>query len=202
MRSKLYLAIAVASALSAQNAIAEYKTKSHYSKNYKCVAEEAGGYNHDGAKHHLARFRERNEYFLTHISRLPIGTLKNMRTPEIIDSFNGDESLLRKDVERVYLAIEETSYGLYEEEGAYFFRNATQDPLTYAALLHSCRAITVEKDKSNPEVVCDIFGGGELSFSTESGRFVVASPGNWIMANDETPDSSYFEFGTCKEYYN
>lgn len=200
MRKFCLVAIAIAASITAQAATAEYVSKSQFSKNYKCVVSESGGFKHTQTGHQLVRFSDNEEYFLTHISRLPIESVSKMRDPSIVARFNGNESLIRKDAEDAFAEIsDDEATGLHIEEYTYFLRESSRDPKKEPNLLTTCKAFG--KGGKLLEISCK-FEPEKFEFSPETGRFMVTYAGNWVTLKQGTPETSSFSFGNCKEYYD
>ncbi|SFI34283.1 hypothetical protein SAMN05216206_1943 [Pseudomonas guineae] len=200
MRPLFLIAVSITAAACTQSASAEYITKSHFTKNYKCIVKESGGYNHTQSGHQLTKFIDRNEFFLTHISRLPLRSVSQMRNPSIVGAFNGNEALIRADAEEAFSEFTNAQASGYRiESGTYYLRDSTRDPMLSPDVLSTCEAFGKEGELQ--QISCDRIMS-KFDFIPNTGRFMVTTEGNWTTYENGTPDSSVFEFGTCKEYYD
>ena len=173
---------------------AEYKTKSAFSDDYKCVSEKKGGFNHnkDGSK--LTSFRGQEEFFLTHISNIPREAFTS-----------GDINDLRQNYENQFFEISET-YGTIEEKGSYSIRRPDQDPkLLPTHFLNRCNVNSIPTPNDTGTINCyttkDLM---QFSLDLETMRFTYSYLGTWHLKQfikDYYGDSSVFAFGTCKKYF-
>lgn len=201
MRSAYLITVATVTLSLTQAAIAEYKSKSLFTKNYKCVAHESGGYYHANHRHELTRFSEREEYFLTHISRLPLAAAKRLAGSEL-GALNGDESLIRRRVEERWFTSEDLLGVFQTEKRAYFLRESSEDPFSVNTSKSNCEASMPKLEGYTSTITCVMNTSGKFEFYPETGRFMISDPGSWASETSENSASSFFSFGTCKEYYN
>jgi len=177
---------------------ADYKSKSVFSGNYKCVSTEDGGFNHTASGHQLVHFKERSEFFITHISRIPAKALSGLAM-----SAYGNEDELRQKAEEKLLKQHKLGENGILEDGAFFIRTPDQDPLSpMTYLFSSCKAYTASNGDSISCYVGD--QRTHFQFNMKTKRFVYAYLGTWDdpVKDAYYGDSSIFAFGTCKEYYD
>lgn len=187
-----------------------YQSNSVFDHDYKCVAEEKGGFNHNSTGHDLSKFIVDEEFFLVHISNIPEKVISDMLKENTANEINQKkalsiqevEILRRNELEKEFLNKQVFST-LTIEKGSYFFREPSEDPndaITYLRGEH-CTAV---KNNNYASINCHI---GDYSktfqFNLSTGRFTYSYAGTW---NDEVEDgyygdSSFFAFGTCKQYY-
>ncbi|MEZ3187644.1 hypothetical protein [Stutzerimonas stutzeri] len=201
MRLACLITVSIVTLSLTQVAIAEYKSRSLFTKNYKCVVHESGGYSHANHRHELTRFSEREEYFLTHISRLPLAAAKGLAGSEPGD-LNGDESLLRRRVEERWFTSEDFLGVFQTEKRAYFLRESSEDPFSVNTSKSNCEASMPKQEGYASTITCTMNTSGKFEFYPETGRFMISDPGSWASETSENSASSFFSFGTCKEYYN
>ena len=197
--------VAVAATLLTASVSAEYKSKSKFSASYKCVSDEKGGFNHRANGHDLVRFKGEEEFFLTHISNMPLAPIKQSLKlklsfhPEI--EIATEEDKVREQFEQIAMS-QLSSTGAWEE-GSYYFRNISSDPNTIVSW-HSCSATKWSDNWSDDGGGIDCHSDAKhFLFNPGTGRFTYAYLGSWHekVKNDYYGDSSIFAFGTCKEYY-
>lgn len=182
----------------------EYRTKSVFSKSYRCVADEAGGFTHSASGHKLALFKPDEEFFLTHISNLPDKLILQLsgRKGGTLSGIDGVRA--REEVERRLMKQETSSHvDLVSETGSYFIREPDVQPESLMATLFACKATKVEEDST---ITCygDGLGLGKtFQFMPGTGRFTFSYSGSWHnkVKDNYYGDSSVFAFGSCKEYY-
>lgn len=216
-----YITIIVAALLASNISVAdEYETKSQYTKSYKCVVDEMGGYNHTATEHQLSRFKGEDVFYLTHITHISVRVmLATMKFPyyrkqaEALKIKHPDwsnESLARQVVEQMKL---EQSKGIlgkdrYYETGSYVISTNEDNPLDWATYRESCKAVSIPDLKSS-NIVCYASSTVEyvdevFNFDVTTGRFAYMYLGSWHIDNkmeDYFGDSSLFKYGKCKEYY-
>lgn len=203
MFRKAALILAILSAACATQAVAEYKSKSKFDKNYKCTVHEAGGFSHTTSGHELVRFSEREEFFLTHISRLPITAVKGMFFDGVkLNNWNDDE--YRENAESQFRKVQ-THVSGYTEHGSYYIRLSDEDPRKPPSVFKECEAeveIAGEYEKLL-RISCPVRLHGKLEFDAKTRRFVHIYAGTWHtnLNPSYAGDSSFFEFGTCREHY-
>lgn len=181
----------------------EYRTKSVFSADYKCTAEEAGGFNHTATGHKLALFKPDEEFFLIHISNIPDKAVFEMKSKEIVELLGSDESRVREEVERSYMKQEIYSEDLISEKSSYFIREPRDNPdkVTTYFPNHACSAY---KAKNEFDISCyESDSGKTFQFNSVTGRFSYSYSGSWHVKSENNyyGDSSIFVFGKCKEYY-
>ncbi|MDO8827721.1 hypothetical protein [Methylophaga sp.] len=188
----------------------DYQSNSLFKHDYKCVADEKGGFNHSATGHELGKFIVDEEFFLVHISNIPEKVIPDMlkvATAHKINQKKGLSSqevevLRRNELEKDFLNKQVIST-LTIEEGSYFFREPSEDPndaITYLRGDH-CDAV---KNNNYASINCHIGDYAKtFQFNLATGRFTYSYAGTW---NDEVEDgyygdSSSFAFGTCEIYY-
>jgi len=189
------LSIAILLTFISSAAEAEYKTSSVFSKSYRCTTNESGGYNHDKGTHHLTRFNGRDTWYLTHISMLPINEIKSLIGDKELSTSEDNEGNIRARAERVLIDRKPSDW-ISSEIGSYYLRNATNSPNDSHSSVAECEAF--EMSGKAVQVACDGIHY-KFDFSPETRRFMVMSPGNWVISTMNKPDSSFFDFGTCQE---
>lgn len=182
----------------------EYRTKSVFSKSYRCVADESGGFTHSASGHKLTLFKTDEEFFLTHISNLPDKLVLQLsgRKGGTLSGIDGVRA--REEVER-RLMKQETMSGVdfVSETGSYFIREPSVEPESLMATMYACKAIKAE-DATIITCYGDGLGLGKtFQFMPGTGRFTFSYSGTWHnkVKDNYYGDSSSFAFGTCKEYY-
>lgn len=188
----------------------DYQSKSVFNHDYKCVAEESGGYNHNATGHNLGRFKPDEEFFLVHISNIPENVISDMLTAATANEINKKkglssqevEVLRRNELEKEFLD-KQVFNSLTIEKGSYFIREPSNDPndvITYLGGDH-CTAL---KNNKYASINCHVGTFAKtFQFNLTTGRFTYSFSGTW---NEEVKDgyygdSSLFVFGTCKQYY-
>jgi len=202
LNSYFFLVLAATPMLSNAEA---YATKSVFKADYKCTAEEAGGFNHGAKQHKLALFKPDEEFFLVHISNIPKKAVFEMKSKEIIALLGGDEDRVREEVERTYMKQESYVEGFISEKSSYFIREPRDNPeevTTYFAN-SACSAWKSDKENDSRITCLESDGGKTFQFSPKTGRFTYSYSGSWHLEQkqDYYGDSSIFVFGSCKEYY-
>jgi len=177
--------------------MAEYKSKSVFSKDYKCVSESIGGFKGTANGHKLTRFKKQEEFFLTHISNLPEEAIMNS-SYAIPNNVDRSRELFEKGImtQEISARFSETA-----EYGSYAIRYPVLDPrMTNVYIFNRCGASYTEFGSS---ISCYKSHVREnLNFNMNTMRFTYSNTGNWHqIKKGENPSSAYFIFGTCKEYY-
>jgi len=188
---------------------AEYKSKSLFDTDYRCIADEVGGFNHRKDGHHQTRFKVNKEFFLTHISNIPdeafLDFYKSYEYRNHIGKSDNIDSV-RKQYDESYLQqeiIDFSSGKTVTEKGAYFIREPKMNPKSWETYRRSCETIRdpilYNHIHCYQETVNSLF-----TIDLDTKRFSYAQLGSWHMRQD-IPDyygaSSYFAFGKCEEYY-
>ncbi|WP_157035519.1 hypothetical protein [Marinobacter psychrophilus] len=201
MSKKLFAFVCLTTSMLAQ---AEgYTTKSIFSADYKCTAQETGGFNHAETGHKLVLFKPDEEFFLIHISNIPQKAVFEMKSKEIVALLGNDEDRVREEVERSYMKQEIYSEDFVSEKSSYFIRESDDNPEKVSTYLsnHSCSAAKFKKDF---DINCyEGDGGKTFQFNSKTGRFAYSYAGSWHSESENNyyGDSSIFVFGSCKEYY-
>ena len=207
MRLYSYLFLVLVATTPMMSHAEKYTTKSVFNADYKCSAEEAGGFNHRAAEHKLDLFKPEEEFFLVHISNIPQKAVFEMKSKEIVALLGGDEDRVRKEVESSYMKQESYVEGFMSEKSSYFIREPRDNPekrTTYMAR-KSCSAwkSDTEKEKDSLITCFESDGSKTFQFSPKTGRFTYSYSGSWHVesSKDYHGDSSIFVFGSCQEYY-
>ena len=128
-------AVSMLSFLMAAPTWAAYETKSRFKTDYKCISDEMGGFNHGKNEHKLTRFNGNKEFFLTHISNVPIEAVNNYLTEYEKIAIGGyTTEMSRRVYEDIILDINDVDLDttLYSfEKGSYFIRTPEQNPNHY-----------------------------------------------------------------------
>jgi len=201
MRTKLAVATLSLASVLALKASAEYETKSVFSDDYKCTADEKGGFSHTSTEHELVLFQPNEEFLLMHISNIPKEAIMEMKSKSIIEALNNDEDLIREEVERSYMKQEIYS-GFTSEEGSYYIRVPDQDPKSVTTYMSSDCSIL--KSTENSSMSCYTNDDRKtFNFIFDTGRFSYSYSGSWdrIHENEYFGDSAVLAFGTCKKYF-
>jgi hypothetical protein len=175
----------------------KYKTKSLFHTDYKCTADEVGGYVHSASGHNLVRFAESADFFLTHISNIPSRAIADT-AEEFLYGTGKTEDELRGLLEAGLLEFE---VGLFDvtEKGSYFIRTPNQDPNNIRTHTLSLCTAKGSQDDGLKSIYCHedrkIF-----RFDGATKRFSFVYMGTWDEKT-KNGDSSVFAFGTCEEYY-
>lgn len=186
------------------SAIAEYKTNSVFSDDYKCVSEEKGGFNHGASGHSLTLFKGQEEFFLTHISNIPYEALVDWNQLLEIKLLNinaNDESKIREIFEE-RLMRQETLNIITTEKSSYFIRQPEDDPKKVLSLINGCSSF-----KAGQEAVITCYesvGSKTFELDLETMRFTYSYAGSWHskIKKGYYGDASVFAFGTCKKYFH
>ena len=184
------------------NAFAEeYKTKSAFSGDYKCVSDEQGGFMHNAHGHALVHFKNKEEFFLTHISNIPYEVILDLNTQMKVDS--NDPNKLREVFESRMMKQEIIPETAIIEKSSYFIREPENDPKeTGLYFRNGCTSYKIQKNKS---IVC-YEGSSYATFFLDLNtmHFTYSHAGSWNgeQRNGYYGDSSVFAFGTCKKYYH
>lgn len=181
----------------------EYRTKSVFGVDYKCTAEEAGGFNHTETGHKLALFNPDKEFFLVHISNIPDKAVFEMKSIEIGELLGNEENRVREEVEGSYMKQERYSEDYISEKSSYFIREPRDNPEKVATYSLG-RACTAYKYKDESSISCyESDSGRTFQFNPNTGRFSYSYAGSWHIESVKNyyGDSSIFVFGKCKEYY-
>ena len=188
----------------------DYQSKSVCKHDYKCVAEEKGGYNHNATGHNLTRYKPDEEFFLVHISNIPEKAILRMLASTTEKAINQQkqlsnqelEILKRNELEKQYLQLQ--VFGtMTTEKGSYFIREPRDDPNdgTSYMLGNGCGTWKTDKAASINCYQNDI--ARTFQFNVMTGRFTYSYAGSWHekVIDDYYGDSSSFSFGTCEIYY-
>ena len=182
------------------NVFSEYKTKSAFSNDYKCVSDEKGGFNHEKEGHDLTRFHGQEEFFITHISNIPIEALTHQFNKEL------DKDLIRNQRENNAVIVHEKDF--ISEKSTYFIRTPEIDPKDFMAVHEKCTiiSVSVEGQKSAKETMYCFDGNSRKQFilNLNEMRFSYSYLGSWELTQEHPNyygDSSIFAFGTCKKYF-
>jgi len=188
----------------------DYQSKSIFKHDYKCVAEEKGGYNHNANGHNLGRFKPDEEFFLVHISNIPEKVILQMLEPTTAEAINQHKELSNQELEflkRNELEKEYLNQVLLDfmtiEHSSYFIRQPSDDPNDYLTYI-SCQGCSALKDDKHTSINCYTnYSGKTFQFNVTSGRFTYSYAGTWHeeVLDGYYGDSSSFVFGTCKQYY-
>ncbi len=193
--------------------VAYYETKSKFKTDYKCISDVQGGYNHKKDGHNFVEFNESEEFFLTHVSNVPISAvnkyltkLKGITTEDLtIDMSRGlFEAFLMKVDE--YGSGDDSIYLV--EKDSYFIREPEDDPdnLSIYTLFGSCDTSFIEL-KSGETKSMSCYSDNTMSsfhFNINNGKFTYTYSGNWHQERkdpDYYGDSAIIAMGMCKPYY-
>jgi len=182
------------------NSIAEYKTKSVFSADYKCVSETKGGFNHEASGHKLTLFKGKEEFFLMHISNIPDEAI--LKINKMMKVKSNDVNHLREIHEGRVMKQEKYSESMVTEESSYFIREPDDDPkegMTYFSSgcssykFENGSAINCYKSDNSKVFILDM----------DTMRFTYSYAGSWHnkVKDSYYGDSSMFAFGICKKYY-
>lgn len=186
----------------------EYRTKSSFKADYRCISEIAGGFIHAKSGHELATFKPDEEFYLIHISNIPTKAIFQLKKRGYISSPKEDEDSIREAFEQHNLVRNNLLRLMVSEKSAYFIRTSGENPSNEMIyILNSCSAsaLTV-KDGSMDSGSISCYEGDSrktFNFNSNSGRFTYSYAGTWDSGQKDNyyGDSSYFIYGTCKEYY-
>lgn len=203
MHRKCVFAFVVITLTLGSTAAAEYKTKSVFDENYRCISAEDGGFNHTADGHKLAHFGDRSEFFITHISRIPTKALSILLPSDVAVSLAGHEDNLRKAVEARWMTQTKYTDKFIVEKGSFFIRTPEQDPLKLSSyMLHQC---TAYKTSAGDSIACFVEDTRRsFVFDIKTKRFSYSYLGTWDqnVKDKYHGDSSVFAFGSCKRYYD
>jgi hypothetical protein len=204
MHSKLVVVTLSLAIIFSLKASAEYETKSVFSDDYKCTAEEKGGFSHTSTEHKLVFFHPDEEFFLMHISNIPKEAIFEMQGKLGVENRNNDEDLIRESVERRDMTQRIVGDNYYTaEEGSYYIREPDQDPKAETTYMQGkCTSL---KSAEISSITCfENSQGKTFNFVIDTGRFSYSYAGSWEHKheNEYYGDSSVVAFGTCKKYFN
>lgn len=188
----------------------DYQSNSVFNHDYKCVAEEQGGFNHNATGHELTKFIVDEEFFLVHISNIPEQVILPMLAKTAADAINRQkdlssqdlEALKRKELEKEYL--QKRVFGtMTTERGSYFIREPQNDPNDAITYLRTNNCSTFKTDKYASINCYGDDPGRTFQFNVMTGRFTYSYAGTWHaeVKDGYYGDSATFAFGTCKQYY-
>ena len=205
-------AVSMLSFLMATPTWAAYETKSRFKTDYKCVSDEIGGFNHGKNEHKLTRFNGNKEFFLTHISNVPIEAVNAYLTEFekiAVDGYTTEMS--RRVYEDIKLDINLTDLDTIVwsfEKGSYFIRTPETNPNHYWNYnTDNCTTSYQEHegavDKNQLGCYMD-WSDKSFEFNFDTGKFMYTQLGTWHNKH-ETPDyygdSAVIAMGVCKPYY-
>lgn len=187
--------------------VAEYKTESVFSTDYKCISDTIGGFNHKKFGHNLTEFNGIEEFFLTHITNIPIEGLRGYY------QFNDSTKDLSEEDLRIFFEANNfyvTKPLTYiDEYGSYYIRRPEENPKAGSSYWNKCSASkNADPKKAVDKGMFYCFKESDLfsfAFNANKGQFSYSYLGTWHLNqyNDTEyfGDSSVFAFGTCKPYY-
>lgn len=179
----------------------EYKTKSVFSADFKCVSEEKGGFNHNASGHNLTLFKGEEEFFLTHISNIPDEAILDLN--KMMKAETNDVKKLRAIFENRVLKQETIAETMITEESSYFIRKPEDDPKSWINYFwNGCSRYKSQQGTSS--VNCYKSDSSKtFTLDLDTMRFTYSYAGSWHnkSKNGYYGDSSVFAFGTCKKYY-
>lgn len=189
-------------AMLAINTFAEYKTKSVFKDDYRCIAETAGGFNHKANGHALTKFIPDQVFFLTHISNIPKEAILSFLNNSKVSFENIDEDEAREIFEKVLLKQEVLFKDYIKENSGYFIREPDEDPKKWEIyFLNKCASVEM---KGYRAISC-YENDKEKTFNLDinTGRFTYSYSGSWQseFKDGYYGDSSVFVFGKCKKYF-
>ena len=204
--------LALLSSFMASPTWAAYETKSRFKTDYKCVSDEIGGFNHRKNEHKLTRFNGNKEFFLTHISNVPIEAVNAYLTEFeklAVDGYTTEMS--RRVYEDINLDINLTDLDTIVwsfEKGSYFIRTPETNPnhyWNYSA--DNCKTSYREHEGAVDENQLGCYmdwSDKSFEFNFDTGKFMYTQLGTWHNKH-ETPDyygdSAVIAMGVCKPYY-
>lgn len=187
-----------------------YKTKSVFKEDFKCISDEKGGFNHNATGHELTKFTGKEEFFLVHISNIPEKAILDMLTRETAQEINKKsglssqeaEDLKRNELEKEFLEKGGFS-SVTTERGSYFIRTPRNNPNEASTYLYGnhCSAIST-KNYASINCYRESFDK-TFAFDLTTKRFTYSYAGTWNDKQDDGyhGDSSVFAFGKCEIYY-
>ena len=206
------LILSMLSFLMATPTWAAYETKSRFKTDYKCISDEIGGFNHRKNEHKLTRFNGNKEFFLTHISNVPIEAVNAYLTEFeklAVDGYTTEMS--RRVYEDINLDINLTDLDTIVwsfEKGSYFIRTPETNPnhyWNYSA--DNCKTSYREHEGAVEENQLGCYmnwSDKSFEFNFDTGKFMYTQLGTWHNKH-ETPDyygdSAVIAMGVCKPYY-
>ncbi len=205
-------ALVTLSFLTASTICAAYETKSKFKADYKCISDVQGGYNHTQSGHKFVEFKQPEEYFLTHISNVPITAVNKYLTENrnmSVENYSIDQS--RKNFENSLLKVNDYSSGdsIYiSETGSYFIREPSQDPnAVWIYTMHGSCDTTFYKFDDGEKRSMSCFSDNRVNsfqFNIDTGKFTFTYTGSW---HEEQKDPNYFgdsaviAMGMCRPYF-
>lgn len=183
------------------NVFSEYKTKSVFSDDYKCVSHEKGGFNHTKDGHVLTRFHGKEEFFITHITNIPDEAMRDaVSYYKIFDHLSGkDLDTVREHYEmRFFPEPYDSRFPL--EKGSYSISTPEDNPRKAVSYSNKCMAYKSDKGGS---ISCEYYFK-DFMLDLTTMRFTYVVSGSWHspdLNNNYYGDSSVFAFGTCKKYF-
>ena len=205
-------AVSMLSFLMATPTWAAYETKSRFKTDYKCISDEMGGFNHGKNEHKLTRFNGNKEFFLTHISNVPIEAVNAYLTDYKIIGIDGyTTEMSRRVYEDINLDINDVDLDttLYSfEKGSYFIRTPEQNPNHYWNYnAEDCKTFYHESEGAiiKNQLGCFMNNFEEsFEFVFDTGKFMYTDLGTWHNKRkgpDYYGDSAIIAMGMCKPYY-
>ena len=205
-------AVSMLSFLMAAPTWAAYETKSRFKTDYKCVSDETGGFNHRKNEHKLTRFKGNKEFFLTHISNVPIEAVNNYLTEYEKIAIGGyTTEMSRRVYEDIILDINLIDLDPIVwsfEKGSYFIRTPETNPNHYWNYdADNCKTSYKEHEGAVEENQLGCYmnwSDKSFEFNFDTGKFMYTNLGTWHYKH-ETPDyfgdSALIAMGVCKPYY-
>jgi hypothetical protein len=193
----------------------EAKTKPEY----RCETHESGGFIHEKDGHHLARFKTSEDYRIVPFSKVPDEAVPmlvifqgNNLGIDFGIPFVGITDRKVSDVRKAYMGTMDKISHVDDLTEIYvglsFLRNTSSDP-TEATSYTSCVQDDVFRSRRRAhqtdikKITCN--KGDHSLFQFVNGRFSSAYLGSWQHekeSSDYYGDTSWFNFGTCKRYYD
>jgi len=206
--------LALLSSFMASPTWAAYETKSRFKTDYKCISDVQGGYNHKKDGHKLTGFSKTEEFFLTHVSNVPITAANEYLTT--FKGFTADNltvDLSRQFFESFIMKVDDYSNDdsvIIYEKNSYFIRKPEEDPndlsIYVYSLLGSCDATFMKlKTGETKSMQCSSDDASRsFLFNINNGKFTYTYSGDWHQEQqipDYYGDSAIIAMGMCKPYY-
>tara|TARA_Y100000780_G_C13695637_1_gene421675 strand:- start:22134 stop:22622 length:489 start_codon:yes stop_codon:yes gene_type:complete len=133
--------------------------------------------------------------------------MPNSSVEEIRESFNYIASMWNPLFDFLTPDLKKFVRDKAESQGVYFIRRSNENPNEARHYYPSnvCRHVTDYNDR--PAIACyNAMQRDSFIFSLYMGKFEYSSIGSWVdwvpkAGEYRKPDSSYFEQGSCEEYY-
>lgn len=199
--------------LSAQPVLGETQTfnESVYDESYRCVSDTLGGYSHRKRRSDLVQFTGQEEFFLTHISEVPVSALRGYIAANVEGAREAVETMSERQVREAwnsFFVVSDRTNGLtvqgIGERNTYFIRTPDLNPKESSWLSYgACRVAA--SNLFGREIHChaSMRSGTMFIFDMDTGRFSYASLGSRHSPQKDGHygDSSVFAFGECAPYY-